>query len=47
MNPADDRRNGAGRRLGTDRRWIVDLSYAGRERRSGERRYNDSRRKTH
>jgi hypothetical protein len=42
----DERRQSApGRRLGTDRRWIVDLHYAGPDRRTGvDRLYGVSRR---
>jgi hypothetical protein len=49
MNKLDDRRlSDSGRRLGTERRWIIDLHYAGRERREGnERRYRSSRRSSH
>ncbi len=43
---SDERRETTpGRRQGTDRRWIIDLHYAGPERRGGfDRRYGVSRR---
>jgi hypothetical protein len=45
MKSNERRQPAPGRRLGTDRRWIVDLNYHGPERRGGaERRYGVSRR---
>ena len=45
MKTFERRQPAPGRRLGTDRRWIVDLHYGGPERRSSfERRHGISRR---